>query len=66
MSSSQTEDHMRLNGRVALITGAGSGVGEATALLLAKEGVWVVVAGFHEESASAVAAERMRSVIASG
>jgi len=57
MSSSQGEDHMRLNGRVALSTGAGSGVGKATALLFAKEGAGVVVADSNEESASAVAAE---------
>lgn len=38
-----------LEGKVAIITGAGSGIGEATALLFAKEGARLVVADINEE-----------------
>lgn len=48
---------MKLNGRVAIITGAGSGIGKATALLFAKEGAKVVVADMNEHGAFETARE---------
>ncbi|MGQ0610356.1 MAG: SDR family NAD(P)-dependent oxidoreductase [Paracoccaceae bacterium] len=48
---------MRLDGRVAFLTGAASGIGRAGALALAREGAEVVVTDLDGASASAVAAE---------
>lgn len=48
---------MRLKDKVTLITGAGSGIGEATAKLFAREGATVVVADLNGEAAERVTAE---------
>ena len=47
----------KLNGKVALITGAGSGIGAATARLMAAEGAAVAVTGIPDDGVLAVAAE---------
>src|SRR5258708_31230166 len=48
---------MRFNGKIAIVTGAGQGVGAAYAKALAREGGAVVVADINGEKGRAVAAE---------
>lgn len=40
----------RLQGKIAIVTGAGQGIGEATARCLAQEGAAVVVAELNPET----------------
>src|SRR5881227_2130619 len=49
-------DAMRLQDKVAIVTGAASGMGAATSVLFAREGAKVIVADVLEEEGKAVAA----------
>jgi NAD(P)-dependent dehydrogenase (short-subunit alcohol dehydrogenase family) len=48
---------MRLEDKIAVVTGAGAGIGRATALLFAREGATVVAAELLEDRGRAVAGE---------
>lgn len=48
---------MRLQDKVAIVTGAGQGIGRATALTFAREGAKVVVADLNEETIKTVSEE---------
>lgn len=51
---------MRLHGKVAIVTGAGQGIGAATARKLVAEGAQVVVSDVNDATGSAVADELVR------
>src|SRR4051812_14641043 len=48
---------MRPNGKIAMVTGAGSGIGRATAQALLREGYSVVLAGRRREALEQTVAE---------
>ena len=52
---------MRLEGKVAIVSGAASGMGAATARRFAKEGAKVVIADTLEEEGRAVASDIVRA-----
>ena len=57
---------MRLNNKIALVTGAGSGFGRGIAARFAEEGAKLVIADINEEAAKMVAGEIGGSAIAVG
>ena len=50
----------RFAGKVVIVTGAGSGIGEATARFFSHEGAAVVLVGHHRKNIAAVASELAR------
>jgi NAD(P)-dependent dehydrogenase (short-subunit alcohol dehydrogenase family) len=52
---------MNLTDKVALVTGAGSGIGRAVAVRLAAAGAKVIVADFNEDAGARTCAELKKS-----
>ena len=57
MMNSRKESSVRLTGKSAIVTGAGRGIGRATALLFAREGADVLVPDLDRAGSEAVAKE---------
>jgi len=55
---------MRLKDKVCIITGGGSGIGRATALLFAREGARLAIADKRKDAAQAVSQECARHGVA--
>jgi len=53
----QSDTSQRLKGKVALVTGAGSGIGQGCALLFARQGAQVFASDINEATAQATAAQ---------
>ena len=56
MDATTLIDSFRVDGKVAVVTGAGSGIGKASALALAGAGAEVVCADIFEDTARDTAA----------
>ena len=54
---------MKTDSKIAIVTGAGSGIGRATALNLLREGYAVVLAGRHAETLERTVAEAGSAVV---
>ena len=54
---------MRLKNKVALITGGGSGIGEATVLRFSEEGAKIVINDVNAEDANKVAKKVKQMVV---
>src|SRR3954452_3618499 len=50
-----TNDNARFSGKVAFVTGAGSGIGRSTAIAFAQDGAVVVAVDLNEQAAQATA-----------
>ena len=57
MAARETNRRGRLEGKTALVTGAGSGIGKAISTVFGREGARVMASDINEESAAAVAAQ---------
>lgn len=57
---------MRIKGRTAIVTGASSGIGRSTALLLARRGATVIAGGRNEERLAEVAGGSERIIPVAG
>ena len=53
---------MRLEDKVALITGAGSGIGRESAILFSREGAAVVCVDLNEDAARGTEAEHLQKI----